>query len=101
MLVTVKSPCRKPAAVGANETLTVQLFEAARVAPHVVVSVYPDEVPMLAISTVVDPELVIVTICGGLVAFTASFPNASVPTDKFSGELFKLPVATKTLESNM
>lgn len=56
---------------------------------------------MLAIFTVPAPELVSDTICGGLTAFTASFPNAKVPTDNSSGELFKLPLAINTAESKM
>jgi hypothetical protein len=65
----------------------------------VVESTNPVEAVMLAILTALAPPLVSETICAGLVAFTASFPKASVPGETRSGELFKLPADTNTFES--
>jgi hypothetical protein len=61
--------------------------------------VYPAEGVMLAMATALAPPFVSDTVCGGLVAPTASFPNASVPTDNLSGELFKLAASMNTFES--
>jgi hypothetical protein len=64
--VTLSVPLRAPVAVGANLTLKVQLLDAARVEPHVLVCVKSPATATALIDTPIVELFVSVTVCAAL-----------------------------------
>ena len=76
--LTTSEALRVPAATGSNITATLQLAEAARVAPHAFENekspAFAPVTEMFLIFSVLLPELVIETFCGAL-AVVMSWPE--------------------------
>ena len=98
-------PCRGPAADGVNVTVTLQLEEAARVAPQVLLEIekspaFDPEIAMLSIATAEVPRLVRVTVLG-----VPDDPSATSPHTRFWGSIrtpaTKQPVTQNTFRKRI